>query len=143
MPALDNPKQEAVALKYAQDVLNPEVKPSYTKSIQEVYGTSYESANKHIGQVVNSGVKNRIQEILEGKGLTDDYLLTYGRDNFLLSEDKNIGLKAWRTFLEIKGIINADQSVSIANIVFAETIVQPAPIPQDIVVSQATSDNPA
>lgn len=133
---LENPKHE----QFAHLVL---AKPSVTQAYAETYQTTPELAHKNAHRLTaNEGVRNRIQEILEGKGMTDEYLLNFGREKFLLGEDQNIAHKAWRTFLEIKGIINADQAVNIANIVFNEQIVQPAPIPQDVVSVNCTSDNP-
>lgn len=141
MPELANPKHEMVARAFVQ---NPIAKQAYAS----VYPNASEATSETKGPelVRNVQVRNRIQEILEGElKLTDSYLLSFGRDKFLLGEDQNIAHKAWRTFLEIKGIINADQSLSIANIVFNESVVQPAQIPQHIVVSSgsaSTSDNP-
>lgn len=125
MSALNNPKHEIVAQAFLE-------KPIAKEAYKEAYPNVSDSAAETIGPRLlrNDQVRNRIQELLEQKGLSDDYLLTFGRDNFLHNEDANIGLKAWRTFLEIKGIINNEQGVSIANIVFNEQIVQPQAVPE-------------
>lgn len=137
MPALENPKHEMVARAFIE---NPIAKQAYAAVYPNAKPQTAETSGPEL--LRKPQVRNRIQEILEGElGLTDTYLLNFGRDNFLNCEDKNIGLKAWRTFLEIKGIINNDQSIAISNIVFNEQITNSSPLEvcqtQPVVCQQA------
>lgn len=142
MPALENPKHEAVAREYVALLEDKTQRPSLTKAYQNVYGASRESADAHAYEVGKSGVKNRIQEILDQQlGLTDNFLLTFGRDKFLQGQDLGIAHKAWRTFLEIKGIINQEQSVSIASINFNKVIVEAPQVYDESASAAQTSDN--
>jgi len=125
VPALPDPKEESLAQTFVKD---PETRFNQTQTYLKVIPSVQEDSARVLGarEFAKVNVKNRIQEILEDElALTDSYLLSFGRDKFLLGDDQNIAHKAWRTFLEIKGIINQDQGISIANIVFNEQIVQP------------------
>ena len=133
MPALENPKEEALAQTFVTD---PKTRFNQTQTYLKVIPTVTPSSAEVLGarEFGKVRVKNRIQEILDEKlGLTDDYLLNFGKEKFLHNDDPNIGLKAWRTFLEIKGVIGGENQVNVAQIVFNEQIVRP---------NDPTSDNP-
>lgn len=118
MPVLDNPKHEMVARAFIQT-------PIAKKAYKIVYPNSSDPAAETDGPKLlrNPQVKGRIHELLEGNGLTDSYLIRYGKERFLEGKDLNIAQKAWKTYLEIAGIINTEQSSSIASVVFNELTV--------------------
>ena len=139
MPALENPKHEMVAQAF---VALPIAKQAYRAGYPDVQESTAETKGPAL--VRNAQVRDRIQELLEGNGLTNEYLIKYGKERFLDGEDPNVAQKAWKTYLEIAGIINTDQSLTIANIVFNENIVAPQPVdnsaqPQDLVGHDAKS----
>jgi hypothetical protein len=106
MPPLKNLKHE----KFAQAaVLAPSAKQAFKISHPHCSDVTAESHGPAL--VRNGQVRSRIQEILESQGLTDSFLIDHGKQNYLLGDDKSISFKAWRTFLELHGLLNGEDSV--------------------------------
>lgn len=140
MPALNNPKHEMVAQAFIQ---TPIAKQAYSAVYPNASNSTAETSGPSL--LRNPQVRNRIQEILEARGLNPESLIEYGEREFLRCEDKNIGFKAWRTFLELQGMINSEQTLSIAQIVFNEQITKSDAAevcqPQDVVVQPITNQS--
>lgn len=105
MPPLKNIKHE----KFAQAVIE---KPSYTQAYAKAYGIqNLDSARSAAPRLLaNNSVKNRIQEILQGHGITLGKVLQRYND-FLHAQD--LPVQSWdatKTGLKMFGVLDSESS---------------------------------
>ena len=119
MPPLKNIKHEAFARDVVTSVLNPESKPSLTKSYQTVYSSGFDAADDHAYRLAGyGGMIQRLHELLDEAGATNGWISTRLHD-LGISENGMIALGAIKEINRVRGLTD-QQNTFVNNQVFVD-----------------------
>ena len=111
MPPLENVKHE----KFARAVLE---KPSFSQAYASVYKTVDPKVSSNAGSrlLENVGIRNRISELMNQKGLGLDPILERLGKWIYDDEHASVSLDATKTGLKLHGVLDGDEKENMNNI---------------------------